>query len=64
VRATVAQVHEVVQWLGSSTPVPLLAFVPGDDPIALSHELRDDRVAIPVRIKDDRVFYGNPLPPP
>jgi hypothetical protein len=61
VRATVAQVRELVRRLGDSGPVPLFVFDAGYDPIALGHELRHDRAAVLVRIKGDRVFYGDHL---
>jgi hypothetical protein len=60
VRSTLAQIRELVGRLGSSGPVPLFVFDAGYDPIALTHELRDDRAAVLVRIKGDRVFYADP----
>lgn len=62
IRTTLSQVRELVRRLGSSGPVPMFVFDAGYDPIALAHELRDDRVAVLVRIKGDRVFYADPPP--
>jgi hypothetical protein len=58
VAATVEQVRGVSARLGETAEVPLFVFDAGYDPIALSHELADDRAGVLVRIKGDRVFYG------
>jgi hypothetical protein len=60
VQATITQVRGLVRRLGGSVPTPLFIFDAGYDPIALSHELGDDRLAVLVRIKGDRVFYADP----
>lgn len=57
VAATVEHIRDLLGRLGQDTMVPLFVFDAGYDPIALSHELADDRAQVLVRIKGDRVFY-------
>jgi hypothetical protein len=58
VAATVEQIRDLLDRLDPTAIVPLFVFDAGYDPIALSHELADDRAQVLVRIKGDRVFYG------
>jgi hypothetical protein len=63
--ATVAQVRGVVERLGNTSgEVPLFVFDAGYDPIAVGHELADERCEVLCRIRDDRVFYADPPPRP
>jgi DDE superfamily endonuclease len=57
---TVDQIRRLVDHLGGDGDVPLFVFDAGYDPIALAHDLADDRAQILCRIRDDRVFYADP----
>ncbi|MGH9261182.1 MAG: NF041680 family putative transposase, partial [Acidimicrobiales bacterium] len=58
--ATVDQIRRLIDHLGGDGDVPLFVFDAGYDPIAIAHDLADDRAQILCRIRDDRVFYADP----
>ena len=62
--ATVEQVRCLVERLGDPSDVPMFVFDAGYDPIAVGHELADERCEVLCRIRDDRVFYTDPPPRP
>ena len=57
--ATVAQLRRLVGLLPDEGEVPLFVLDAGYDPIALSHDLADERCEILCRIRDDRVFHAD-----
>ncbi|WP_448072616.1 transposase [Georgenia yuyongxinii] len=62
--STVEQVTDLVDRLGPTDQVPIIAFDAGYDAPGLTHALAGVRAGIVVRIRDDRVFYTDPEPPP
>lgn len=62
--ATVDQVTTLIERLGPTDQVPIVAFDAGYDAPGLTHALARTRSGIVVRIRDDRVFYTDPEPPP
>jgi len=62
--ATVEQIRRVVGLLAGEGQVPLFVFDAGYDPIAIGHDLVEERCECLTRIRDDRVFYGDPPPRP
>jgi DDE superfamily endonuclease len=60
--ATVAQVRRLVALLPKDTEVPLFVFDAGYDPIAIGHDLAEERCEVLCRIRDDRVFYAEAPP--
>jgi len=62
--ATIAQVRRLLATLPTQDAVPMFVFDAGYDPIAIGHELREDRVQVLVRISPKRVFHPDPPPRP
>ena len=60
--ATIEQVQELVERLGTPAAVPMFVFDAGYDPIALTAGLDQTRAQVLVRIRGDRVFYRDPSP--
>ena len=58
--ATIEQVQELVERLGTTGAVPMFVFDAGYDPIALTAGLETTRAQVLVRIRGDRVFYRDP----
>ena len=61
---TVEQVRRLITALPTDREVPMFVFDAGYDPIALGHELRDERAQVLVRISPKRVFHPDPPPSP
>jgi hypothetical protein len=62
--ATIAQVQRLLATLPTEDSVPMFVFDAGYDPIAIGHELRQERVQVLVRISPKRVFHPDPPPRP
>ena len=57
--ATVSQLRRLVALLPREGEVPLFVLDAGYDPIAIGHDLKDERCEIVCRVRDDRVFYAD-----
>ncbi len=57
--ATIVQLRRLVGLLPSDSEVPIFVLDAGYDPIAISHDLGDERCEILCRVRDDRVFYAD-----
>jgi hypothetical protein len=57
--ATVSQLRRLVVLLPREGEVPLFVLDAGYDPIAIGHDLNDERCEIVCRVRDDRVFYAD-----
>lgn len=57
--ATIAQIRRLIEILPTSGEVPLFVLDAGYDPIAIGHDLADERCEIVCRVRDDRVFYAD-----
>ena len=57
--ATVSQLRRLVGLLPKEGEVPLFVLDAGYDPIAIGHDLADERCEIVCRVRDDRVFYAD-----
>ena len=62
--ATIGQVRRLLARLPADREVPMFVFDAGYDPIALGHDLGDQRVQVLVRISPKRVFHPDPPPRP
>ncbi len=62
--ATIAQLRRLIALLPVEREVPLFVFDAGYDPIAIGHDLADERCEILCRVRDDRVFYADAPPRP
>jgi DDE superfamily endonuclease len=62
--ATIDQVRQLLARLPADREVPMFVFDAGYDPIALGHDLADQRVQVLVRISPKRVFHPDPPPRP
>ena len=62
--ATAAQIRRLLRLLPGEGEVPLFVFDAGYNPIALGHDLAQERCECLTRIHDDRVFYADPPPRP
>ena len=62
--ATIDQVRRLLAMLPTDREVPMFVFDAGYDPIALGHDLADQRVQVLVRISPKRVFHPDPPPRP
>ena len=60
--ATIDQVRRLLTRLPADREVPMLVFDAGYDPIALGHDLAEQRVQVLVRISPKRVFHPDPPP--
>jgi len=60
--ATAAQVRRLVGLLSGDQEVPLFVFDAGYNPVALGHDLAEERCECLTRIRDDRVFFADPPP--
>ena len=58
--ATTEQIRRLVGLLPDDGEVPLFVFDAGYNPIAIGHQLVEDRCECLTRIRDDRVFYADP----
>jgi hypothetical protein len=58
--ATIDQVRQLLARLPADREVPMFVFDAGYDPIALGHDLADQRVQVLVRISPKRVFHPDP----
>jgi hypothetical protein len=58
--ATTEQIRRLVGLLPDDGEVPLFVFDAGYNPIAVGHQLAEDRCECLTRIRDDRVFYADP----
>ena len=61
-KVTAQQIRRLVGLLPSQREVPLFVFDAGYNPIAIGHDLADERCECLTRIRDDRVFYADPPP--
>lgn len=59
-RATVVQLHRLVDLLPADGEVPMFVLDAGYDSAGLSYGLADVRAQVLVRVRDDRVFYADP----
>ena len=57
--ATVDQLRRLVALLPADAEVPMFVFDAGYDPIAIGHDLADERCEVLCRIREDRVFYAD-----
>jgi hypothetical protein len=57
--ATVAQLRRLVGLLPADGEVPLFVLDAGYDPIAIGHDLAEERCEVLCRIREDRVFYAD-----
>ncbi|MGH9028747.1 MAG: NF041680 family putative transposase [Acidimicrobiales bacterium] len=62
--ATVEQLRRLLGLLPSEGEVPLFVLDAGYDPIAIGHDLAEQRCEVCCRIRDDRVFYADAPPRP
>ena len=62
--ATGEQIRRLVRLLPDDGDVPLFVFDAGYNPIAIGHDLAEERCECLTRIRDDRVFYADPPPRP
>ena len=58
------QIRRLVGLLPGDGEVPLFVFDAGYNPIAIGHDLAEERCECLTRIRDDRVFYADPPPRP
>jgi len=63
-KATSEQICRLVGLLPDDGEVPLFVFDAGYNPIAIGHDLAEERCECLTRIRDDRVFYADPPPRP
>jgi len=62
--ATATQIRRLLRLLPGEQEVPLFVFDAGYNPIALGHDLAEERCECLTRIRDDRVFFADPPPRP
>ena len=62
--ATAQQIQRLVRLLPDDQEVPLFVFDAGYNPVALGHDLAEERCECLTRIRDDRVFFADPPPRP
>jgi len=63
-KVTADQIRRLVRLLPGHGEVPLFVFDAGYNPIAIGHDLAEERCECLTRIRDDRVFYADPPPRP
>jgi hypothetical protein len=61
---TAEQIRHLVRLLPDDGDLPLFVFDAGYNPIAIGHDLAEERCECLTRIRDDRVFYADPPPRP